>query len=535
MSLQINNISISINENMNVVRNIVAKKLRIKESEIRNFRIVKESIDARRKGKICFVYSVLIDVYSDEEKIFNRLNGKNIALIQPKKQEAVCPGTEKMLYRPIVIGSGPAGLFAGLFLALKGYRPLILERGSDVEERTKKVHHFWKTKELDVETNVQFGEGGAGTFSDGKLTTRIKDTRCQMVLEELVDAGAPPEILYQGKPHIGTDQLKTVVKNIRNRIIELGGEVRFHSKVTDIGIKNNHLHSITINNEEKVSCSVAVLAIGHSARDTYEMLLQRRIGIVQKPFSIGVRIEHPQRVIDISQYGDYAGHPRLKAADYQLVYKSQDRTCYSFCMCPGGIVVAAASEYNSIVTNGMSELARDRENANSALVVSVGPNDFRDSHPLAGVQFQRQWERLAFQIGGGRYSAPIQRVDDFLQGKPTKSIAKSTIKPSYTGDVTPTDLSKCLPPYVINTMKDGLKYFNKKIKGYAAPDVLMTGVETRTSAPIRIPRSDVGEAVGVKGLYPTGEGAGYAGGIMSAAVDGIRMADEIIKKYAPLD
>ncbi|MDK2932895.1 MAG: uncharacterized protein PWP27_705 [Clostridiales bacterium] len=414
----------------------------------------------------------------------------------------------------------------------------MLERGGDVDDRSKKVHAFWQTNVLDLESNVQFGEGGAGTFSDGKLTTRINDKRSEQVLKAFVEAGAPEEILYKGKPHIGTDLLKDVVKNIRNRIISLGGEVRFHSKVTDIRFSNGAVKSVVVNHQEEILCNIVVLAIGHSARDTYEILLQRGIEIIQKPFSIGVRIEHLQKTIDIAQYGDYAGHPRLKAADYQLVYKSPDRTCYSFCMCPGGVVVAAASEYNSVVTNGMSEFARDRENANSALVVSVGPGDFggidgvSSAHPLAGVAFQKRWERLAFEVGGSNYTAPVQKVGDFLQGVPSKSIG--SVKPSYTGNVIPTDLTKCLPAYVINTMKNGLRYFAKKIEGYASPDVIMTGVETRTSAPIRIPRNETGEAVKLKGLYPTGEGAGYAGGIVSAAVDGIRIAEEIIKKYAPI-
>ncbi|MGE4283563.1 MAG: NAD(P)/FAD-dependent oxidoreductase [Clostridia bacterium] len=533
MSFQINNIRMTIDEDINLLREKASKELKVRESEIKNFRIVKESIDARRKNKIGFVYSVLVDLYQDEHRVAAKLSDQNITHIIPKQEPPISQGTEKIQGRPIVIGTGPAGLFAGLILAINGYKPLLLERGGDVNDRSKKVREFWQTNELDPESNVQFGEGGAGTFSDGKLTTRINDTRNDKVLEAFVEAGAPHEIIYKGKPHIGTDLLKEVVKNIRNRIISLGGEVRFYSKVTDISFSNHSVSRVTINDQEDIPCNVVILAIGHSARDTYEMLLRKGIEITQKPFSIGVRIEHPQRTIDRAQYGDYAGHPRLKAADYQLVYKSPLRTCYSFCMCPGGIVVAAASEKDSIVTNGMSEFARDRENANSALVVSVGPQDFESSHPLAGVEFQRKWERLAFKIGGNNYSAPAQLVGDFLSGTGSKRIG--AIKPSYTGNVAPADLAECLPEYVIKTMKEGLVYFDKKVKGYAETNVIMTGVETRTSAPIRINRSETGEAVNLKGLYPTGEGAGYAGGIISAAVDGIRAAEQIIKKYSPID
>lgn len=539
MSVKINNIRIAIenhgrqNEDINMLREAAAQKLQIHESKIQNLRIVRESIDARRKGKVDFVYSVMVDLYDREDKLVNRLQNSDVRYIPPKVETSVQPGTEKLTERPIIVGTGPAGLFAGLVLASEGYRPLVLERGEDVDNRTRKVHRFWETNQLDTETNVQFGEGGAGTFSDGKLTTRINDGRCEKVLQEFVKAGAPDEILYKGKPHIGTDLLKDVVKNMRARIIALGGEVQFNTKVTDLNLSNGKVCSVKVNGKEEIPCSVVILAVGHSARDTYEMLLKRGVEIVQKAFSIGVRIEHPQRTIDIAQYGNYAGHPRLKAADYQLVYKSKDRTCYSFCMCPGGIVVAAASEYNSIVTNGMSEFARDRDNANSALVVSVGPEDFKSNHPLAGVTFQRKWERLAFEVGGSNYSAPIQRVGDFLDGRATASLRSNRIQPSYTGNVTPADLAKCLPEYVVSTMKDGLRYFHKKIKEYAAPDVLITGVETRTSAPVRIPRTESGEAVNIQGLYPAGEGAGYAGGIVSAAVDGIKMAEAIIRKYAP--
>ena len=540
MYIKINDVRIPIEmfkdqaQEQEILKGIVTKKLKVAKSDIKQLKIIKESVDARRKGKITFVYALGVTLYGDEKKVVRHLQHRNVQYV---KQEDIVPlkkGTQKLITRPIIIGTGPAGLFAGLILASEGYNPLLVERGDDVHQRTEKVHDFWKGQKLDPDSNVQFGEGGAGTFSDGKLTTRIHDRRGEKVLQAFVDAGAPREILYRAKPHIGTDRLKKVVENMRNQIYALGGEVRFNAKLTDIYIKNDKISGIEVNSGEYLPCDVLLLAIGHSARDTYEMLLQRELKMVQKPFSMGVRIEHNQQDIDAIQYGSYAGHPKLKAAEYQLVYKQKDRTCYSFCMCPGGVVVAAASEPKSIVTNGMSEFARDRENANSALVVSVGPNDFEGSHPLSGVAFQRRWEHLAYVAGGENGAAPVQYVGDFLNVCPSTVLKDKGIKPSYTGKVHPTDLTKCLPSFVTDTMQNGLRYFDNKIKGYADPNVIMTGVETRTSAPIRMPRTEDGQSVSIQGVYPAGEGAGYAGGIVSAAVDGIRIAELVMQKHAPL-
>ena len=456
-------------------------------------------------------------------------NSKDIRIIEELREEKITYGDKKLNQRPVVVGTGPAGLFAALVLSQNGYKPLVLERGECVEKRTEIVNRYWNTGELNLETNVQFGEGGAGTFSDGKLTTRINDRRCTKVLEEFYNFGAPEEILYKAKPHIGTDILKKVIVNMRKRIIELGGEVRFNSKVTSIRVEDGKVTGVTVNGSEIIEAEVVVLAIGHSARDTFSSLFESGIEIVQKPFSIGVRIEHPQELINKAQYGEAASHPRLGAADYQLFYKTGDRTVYSFCMCPGGIVVASASESDMIVTNGMSEYARDRENANSALVVSVEPGDFGSNHPLAGIEFQRMWESLAFKIAGSCNAAPVQRLGDFINGRVSEKFGE--VKPSYTGRTSLADLNLCLPKFVTEPMKESIKYFDDKLKGFGMEDALLTGVETRTSSPVRIQRTETFEATRVKGLYPTGEGAGYAGGIVSAAVDGIKVAEQIIKTY----
>lgn len=529
--IKVNNIKLSIFEDSSELTEKIAHKLRIHKSEIEQYKIIKESIDARRKGQLDFVYQVAVKLHRDEQKLIRKIQSPEVTYLKGEIKKEILQGAQSLSNRPVVIGTGPAGLFCGLLLAQKGYKPILLERGASVDERTAKVEAFWKNQILDTETNVQFGEGGAGTFSDGKLTTRIKDTRCQTVLEELVAHGAPDKILFKAKPHIGTDILKNVVKSIREKIISLGGEVHFHSKVTDLIVKNEQVVGVEINHNTTLSAEVVVLAVGHSARDTYEMLCSKEIEMQQKPFSIGVRIEHPQSLIDTNQYGSFAGHPKLGAAEYTLTHQSKNgRGIYSFCMCPGGIVVAAASEENTIVTNGMSEFARNRENANSALVVTVGSTDFGSSHPLAGVEFQRKWERLAFEIGGRNYNAPVQRVGDFLDNRPSRTLGSQST--SFTGQVTPADLKCALPSCVTNTMVEGLQIFDRKIQGYAAKDILMIGVETRTSAPVRIVRDESFQATKLRGLYPAGEGAGYAGGIMSAAVDGLKIAEEIISMYS---
>lgn len=529
MAIRISNIRLSINDDPSNLKNIAAKAIGINSKDIENFKIIKESIDARRKNKIDFIYQVELK-FKGEERFIN-----NKDIVYYKEEDIKIKfGNEKLNNRPIIIGSGPAGLFAGLVMARNGYKPIILERGGCVEERNNKIEKFFKFGELDVNCNIQFGEGGAGTFSDGKLTTRIKDKRCDYVLSEFVKFGAPSEITYSFKPHIGTDILKKVIVNIRNEIIKLGGEVRFNSKVTDFNIKDGILKSIKVNDEYELPTDVVIAAIGHSARDTFEVLFNKDAIFTQKPFAIGVRIEHLQSMIDERQYGKFANHPRLKAADYRLTYTSKkyNRPCYSFCMCPGGYVVAASSEEGMVVTNGMSEYKRDGKNANSAIVVGVGSNDFMSNHPLAGVEFQRMYERLAFKAGGGDYKAPVQLVGDFLKDKLSFKIG--SVEPSYTGGYRFGKIDECLPPYVVAVLKEGLLDFDKRIKGFADYDAVITGIETRTSSPVRIERNKECESISIKGLYPAGEGAGYAGGIVSSAVDGIRVAESIMEKFSPL-
>ena len=527
--LRVSNIKISIDEDPSIIEKLVLKKLKIKSSDLVKYYIYKESIDAR-KGNISFVYTVDVQV-KNEDKVLNK-HVKDVVKIKELKYEGVESGTEKLDKRPVIIGSGPAGLFAGLVLAQRGYKPLLLERGLDVDKRSEYIDLFWKERKFKNNSNVQFGEGGAGTFSDGKLTTRIKDIRCRKVLEELVNFGSPEEILYSHKPHVGTDILKGVVKNIRNEIIRLGGEVRFDSKVTDICRVDNGIESITINDNEVIETNIVILAIGHSARDTYEMLHERGVHIIQKPFAIGARIEHPQELINKSQYKDFHNHPRLGAADYRLIeHTSNGRTAYTFCMCPGGSVIASASNEGQVVTNGMSEHARDKDNANSAFLVNVVPGDFGSDHPLAGMYFQEKYERLAYELGGQNYNAPVQLVGDFLNDRISTKIG--SVKPSYEPGYTFVDLRECLPQFVTETMKEALSGFDRKIKGFAMDDAVLTGVETRSSAPIRIVRDEETlESTNTRNLYPCGEGAGYAGGIVTAAVDGIKCAEKIIGKYS---
>lgn len=529
MTIRINNIILSIEDDKNILKKKAAKKLNIKEEHIHSLKIIKESIDARKKDNIRFNYCV--DVRCENEKlILKRNKDNNIKLEEDKNEEPFKYGEKELINRPVVIGLGPAGLFSALTLAKHGYKPIVFERGEDVDNRTKTVEKFWETGDLNLNSNVQFGEGGAGAFSDGKLTTRIKDKRCAFVLEELVKSGAPEEITYVGKPHVGTDILKDVVKNIREEIKKLGGEVHFNSKLEKIITKDGKLTKIIVNGKE-IACNVLVLAIGHSSRDTYEMLYEEGVSMEQKAFAIGVRIEHPQEVINESQYGKFKDHKRLGAADYRLTYQSekQRRGVYSFCMCPGGVVVGAASEEGRLVSNGMSYHARDLENANSALVVTVGPDDFNGDHPLAGMEFQRHYESLAFKVGGGNYKAPIQLVGDFLNDRVSTKFGR--VKPTYRPGYEFKELKECLPDYVVETLKEGITVFGRRIKGYDMDDALLTGVETRTSAPVKMPRDERLQSVNVKGLYPTGEGAGFAGGIISAAVDGIKVSERIMKDY----
>jgi len=441
------------------------------------------------------------------------------------------PGNIPLKTRPIIIGFGPAGIFAGLILAEAGLEPIILERGEKVDKRKKDVEKFWNHSILNTESNVQFGEGGAGTFSDGKLNTLIKDknNRIRKMLSAFVEAGAPEEILYINKPHIGTDKLEIAVKNLRKKIELLGGKIYFNSKVTDFIIKNNKINGVIVNNNEKIYSDIVILAIGHSARDTFKLLFEKGIKISPKPFSIGLRIEHLKEMIDKSQYGKFYNHRNLKAADYKLSHRAKNgRAVYTFCMCPGGYVVGSASEKNMLVTNGMSEFARDNINSNSAILVSVEPADFPSTHPLSGIEFQQTYEKSAFEISNS-YFAPVQLFGDFLKSK--KSSKFDSIKPTYKPGTIFYDLNKILPEYISSALKEGILTMGKKLKGFANYDSLLTGVETRSSSPIRIERNENYESINVEGLYPTGEGAGYAGGITSSAVDGIRIAESIISKY----
>ena len=530
--LRITNFRVSI-DNDTPILPLAAKRLKISPKEIGEVIINRKAVDARRKNNICFVYSLDVRTGLAEQRILSRLGADpTVTVVEESVIEPIACGTKTMGHPPVVIGFGPAGMLAALKLAEYGFRPLVLERGRDIDRRTRDVANFWRTGNFDTVSNVQFGEGGAGTFSDGKLTTRVHDPKMREVLDALVAAGAPAEICYHHKPHIGTDQLRSVVKNIRKKIIELGGQVEFESQVTDVSIQNGTLTGITINHTRHFPCAVVLAGIGHSARDTYQMLYNRGLAMEAKPFAIGVRIEHPQLLIDSAQYGNAAGHPALGPADYALVYHSpgSGRTAYSFCMCPGGSVVAAASEEGGVVTNGMSLYNRDSGIANSALVVNVSPQDYGPG-VLSGIDFQRHYEQLAYQVGGGNYFAPIQTVQDFLKG--TVSNSRFLATPSYRPGVTVADLHDCLPRFVTDTLAEALPAFNRKIRDFAHENAVMTGVETRTSAPVRILRSDAGQAVNVSGFYPIGEGAGYAGGIMSAALDGLNAAVSIIQEYRP--
>lgn len=520
--IHINNIKAEIgNDDIN---SLVCKILNIIPEDVIKISIRRKSIDARKKDKIHYLYTVDVTV-KNEKLVLKKCRDKNVSLSSYEKYEILDIGVS-MKHRPVIVGFGPAGMFAGLVLAQKGLRPIIIERGKSVDKRTKDVEYFWNGGKFNPESNVQFGEGGAGTFSDGKLTTRVKDLRCSYVTECFVKAGAPEEIIYDAKPHIGTDKLKTVVKNIRKEIIDLGGEIKFESKLTDIEIKNGAVEAAIINGSEKIITNDIIIAVGHSARDTFRMLYQKKIMLEQKPFAAGIRIEHRQCDINSSQYGDAAD--KLPAADYMLTYTTKKgRGVYSFCMCPGGYVVAASSENGRLVVNGMSEYSRDGENANSALLIQVYPEDFESDNPLAGIEFQRRIEEKAFEAGGGGYRAPIQKYGDFKVGKITE--IEGEIRHSYKPGITFADLNQVLPEFISDSIKEAMPVFGTKIKGFDCDDAILTGVETRSSSPVRITRNiENGYSISVKGLYPAGEGAGYAGGIISAAVDGIRQAEKVI-------
>jgi uncharacterized FAD-dependent dehydrogenase len=529
MAIRLFEIKLPIEHGEEDLPKAILSALNLPARELQSFRVRREAIDARKKSAIHFSYTIDA-VVSNEAKV---LASKHACKVSPTPDEGyatIAPGTEKLAHRPVVVGTGPAGLFAGLTLARAGYKPILLERGRSVDERVGDVERFWKDGHFDPESNAQFGEGGAGTFSDGKLTTLINDPRCAAILGEFVAAGAPESILVAGRPHVGTDTLRRVLKAMRQTITGLGGEFHFSSRLSGIRVRDGRLAAAEVEGRGDISCEVAVLAIGHSADDTIAKLFDAGLSMKPKAFAIGLRIEHPQALIDAAQYGRWAGHPRVGPAEYKLAWHAEGgRSAFTFCMCPGGEVVAAASREGCLVTNGMSYAARDGKNANAGILVNVTPLDFPDAHPLAGFAFQRHWEAAAFALGGGDYRAPVQTLGDFLRDQASSKLG--AIHPTYTPGVTLANLRNALPAFVGETIAAALPQFGKRIHGFDRGDALLTGVETRSSSPVRIERDEDFQC-SVAGLYPAGEGAGYAGGIMSAAADGMRVAEGIIARFA---
>ena len=511
----------------------ILTRLEIAPTDLIGYTVFRRGYDARKKSNIHFVYTIDVEVKNEAALLKRHAGKRGIGVTPDMEYKFVAKAPENLAKRPIVIGFGPCGIFAALILAQMGFRPIVLERGKVVRERTKDTWGLWRKRNLNTESNVQFGEGGAGTFSDGKLHSGIKDSKFygRKVLTEFVKAHAPEEILYVSKPHIGTFRLVKMVEAMRETIESLGGEFRFQSKVVDLYIEerdgNRQVRGVVLENGEYIAADHVVLAVGHSARDTFQMVYDRGVYVEAKPFSIGFRIEHPQSLIDRARFGKFAGHPALGAADYKLVHHCENgRAVYSFCMCPGGTVVAATSEPQRVVTNGMSQYSRNERNANSGIVVSIEPKDFGgDRHPLAGIDFQRELESRAFVLGGSNYDAPGQLVGDFLVGQPSKEFG--SVQPSYKPGVHLTDLAPSLPDYAIEAIREALPVFDKQIQGYAMRDAVLTGVETRTSSPVRIKRKDNFQSLNTQGLFPAGEGAGYAGGILSAGVDGIKVAEAV--------
>lgn len=528
--IRIKNLKIPLTYDSKVLEDIVAERLRMENSQIEQISIAKRSVNALDKQDVHFNMTVVVCVSGDEKEVLSLLKKDKSISKEEVVLNYILPQVKKLKERPVVVGCGPAGMFASLILAEAGARPILLERGLDVDSRRQKVLGFWRTGVLDTQTNVQFGEGGAGAFSDGKLKIGKKDSRKVKVLSELVEAGAPPEIMYLAKPHIGTDLLHETVKGIREKIIRLGGEVHFNSIVTEVLHKDGQVkgvHFIENGKDSKISTDNVVLAIGHSARDTFERLLTSGVYMEQKPFAVGVRIEHSQEMINKIQYGIFAEHPALGAADYRMVvHLKNSRGVYTFCMCPGGSVVAATSEENALITNGMSEFARDGRNANTALLVTIEKKDFGSDHPLVGVEFQRKIEVAAYAAGGGGYKAPVQRLEDFLQKR--KTTAFGDVLPTYLPGTGFAEVDDYLPYYVTDSLRQAIVEMGEWMPGFVYPDALLTGAETRSSSPVRITRGDNFEAIGIKGLYPCGEGAGYSGGIISAAVDGVICAEQIL-------
>lgn len=536
--LRITELKLPLDHAEGALRPAIVKRLGIPDAALKSFHIFRRGYDARKKSAITLIYTLDCEVGEHEAKL--------LAKGDPQLRPA--PDTNYKFVghapadfhagdrpRPVVVGFGPCGLFAALILAQMGLKPIVLERGKAVRERTQDTWGLWRKSELNPESNVQFGEGGAGTFSDGKLWSQISDPRhlTRKVLTEFVKAGAPEEILYVSKPHIGTFRLVSMIEKMRADIEALGGEIRFGSRVTDVRIEKDQVRGVTLASGEELRTDHLVLALGHSARDTFAMLHGRGVFMEAKPFSVGFRIEHPQSIIDRARFGPNAGNPILGAADYKLVHHASNlRSVYSFCMCPGGTVVAATSEENRVVTNGMSQYSRNERNANAGIVVGIAPNDYRQDpggkgpvNPLDGLAFQRIWESRAFELGEGGYRAPGQLVGDFIKGQASKVLG--SVEPSYKPGVHLTDLATSLPKYAIEAIREALPAFERQIKGFSMNDAVLTGVETRTSSPLRITRGKDGQSVNIKGLYPAGEGAGYAGGIMSAGVDGIEVAEAV--------
>lgn len=527
--IQINELRLPIDHVPQALELAILERLKITPEELIRFEIFKRSVDARKNASLTLIYTLHVSVKNDQTVLAQWAFDPQIRPAPDTHYHFVAKASELFDERPVVIGFGPCGLFAALILAQMGFKPIVLERGKAVRERTQDTWGLWRKHQLNPESNVQFGEGGAGLFSDGKLYSQIKDPHFygKKVIAEFIKAGAPPEIEYVAKPHIGTFRLVGVVERMREEIISLGGEVRFSSKVSKFLIDNHQLRGLELEDGQTIATKRAILALGHSSRDTFEALHGAGVYLEQKPFSIGFRIEHPQSVIDKARLGPHAGHPIVGAADYKLVHHAKNgRSVYSFCMCPGGTVVAATSELNRVVTNGMSQYSRNERNANAAIVVGIHPEDYPGG-PLAGIEFQRQLEAHAFVMGGSNYEAPGSLVGDFLKGQVSQEIR--TVLPSYKPGVHLTDLGVCLPDYAIEAMREALPQFEMKIKGFAMHDAILTGVETRTSSPIRITRGKDFQALNVKGLYPAGEGAGYAGGILSAGVDGIKVAQAVAR------
>lgn len=537
--IRLTEIKLPLNHAPEDLTTAITTKLKISAEQMASFVMFKRGYDARNKRNIQLIYTLditLTDTKSTDELLSQFESDQHVKATPDTSYKYVGEAPKDLTERPVVIGFGPCGLMAGLTLAQMGFKPIIIERGNEVRQRTKDTFGFWRQRKLNTESNVQFGEGGAGTFSDGKLYSQVKDPNHygRKVMTEFVKAGAPDEILFVSKPHIGTYKLVSMVEKMRAEIIELGGEIRFGTRVDDIHIKDEQITGVTLNNGETLKTNHVVFAVGHSARDTFQMIYDKGIYVEAKPFSVGFRIEHKQSAIDKARFGDNAGNEILGAADYKLVHHCKNgRSVYSFCMCPGGTVVAATSEENRVVTNGMSQYSRNERNANSAIVVGIDPERDYPNHPLAGIDLQRQLESLAFELGGKDYNAPAQTIGDFLKGKPDSELGD--VKPSYTPGITLTDLSKALPDFAVDAIREAIPAFNKKIQGFASDDGLLTGVETRTSSPISIKRNKEFQSINTKGLFPAGEGAGYAGGILSAGIDGIKVAEAVAKSILKID